>query len=264
MRARTIDGVEIHYEVAGDGPAILLVHGIADSSADWDGIPDRLAEDHTVVTLDLRGHGQSSLAEDYSSLVMVQDVLTVLEATGAEAPLLVGHALGAVVVSLAAIQIPCRGVVNVDQALKFDFFLATIQALEDELRTGDFAGAMREIFDAVGGDLTPEPLRSRLHENRVTIDPEVVLGVWALTLRSTADEVNAMTGVVGNQITVPYLAIYGTDLGPEYPAWLAERIHTTVYEHWEGAGHYPHLVDPDRFVDRIRAFERTLGPAPSS
>lgn len=264
MRARTIDGVEIHYEVTGSGPAVVLAHGVADSSADWDDIPDRLADDHTVVTFDLRGHGRSSLADDYSSLVVTQDMVSVIEASGIESPLLVGHALGAVVASVTATQVPCRGVVNIDQVLKFDPFVTTIHGLEEELRTGDFAAAMTAIFDSVDGGLSPEPIRSRFVGNRARFHRDVALGIWALVLRATPEEVNAMTGVVGQQIAVPYLALHGAEVEDGYPEWLAERIPTTLFEQWPGTGHYPHLVDPERFVTRLREFERAIELSPAT
>lgn len=53
---------------------------------------------------------------------------------------------------------------------------------------------------------------------------------------------------------LPYLALFGIDPGPDHPAWLAERIPGAVVEVWDGSGHYPHLVDPDAFVARLRAF----------
>ena len=259
MFARTVDGVDIHYEVTGDGPPILLAHGVADSSADWDDIPERLAADHTVINVDLRGHGRSGFAEDYSALVMIQDVRAVLGATGVEEPVLVGHALGAVVVSAAAAQVPCRGVVNIDQPLRFDEMVMVLRGVEEELRTGDFLTATQTVFEALDQGLTPDPLRSRLLANRENVHRDVVLGVWDIGFKATPDEINAMTNVVGHQVAVPYLAIYGTPIGEDYPAWLAERIPTARVEHWDGAGHYLHLTDPDRFLDRLARFEAELG-----
>ena len=52
----------------------------------------------------------------------------------------------------------------------------------------------------------------------------------------------------------PYLGLFGIDPGPGYAEWLARRVPGAVVETWEDHGHYPHLVDPDRFVDRIVAF----------
>jgi pimeloyl-ACP methyl ester carboxylesterase len=256
--AQTIDGVDIHYEVTGTGPAVLLAHGVADSSADWGEIPERLADDHTVVNVDLRGHGRSGLADDYSALVMIQDVVAVLTATEVESPLFVGHALGAVVLSAAAAQLPCRGVINIDQPLRFDEMVAVLKGVENELRTGDSMAAMTHVFDELDGGLTPEPLRSSLLANRKAIHRDVALGVWDIAMKSTAEEINAMTGVVGNRVTAPYLAIHGTDQGDGYEEWLVERLPTAVVEWWDRAGHYLHLTHTDRFLNRLVEFEAEI------
>jgi len=55
------EGVRIHYETFGSGPALLMLHGTFHSSADWidTGYVDALKADHQVILLDSRGHGQS-------------------------------------------------------------------------------------------------------------------------------------------------------------------------------------------------------------
>src|SRR5271166_3134503 len=58
------DGVQLHYEVRGDGPAILLSHGFAATSAMFAANIDAFAEAHTVITWDLRGHGDSDSPAD--------------------------------------------------------------------------------------------------------------------------------------------------------------------------------------------------------
>ena len=55
-------------------------------------------------------------------------------------------------------------------------------------------------------------------------------------------------------IRCPYLAIHGIDPGPTYAAWLAGLVPSAVVEVWDGVGHYPQLVDPDRFVSRVETF----------
>ena len=53
------DGVQIHYEAAGTGPAVLLTHGFTASSHMFAGTVADLAADHTVLTWDIRGHARS-------------------------------------------------------------------------------------------------------------------------------------------------------------------------------------------------------------
>ena len=64
FRSRTvrIHGHDVSYRMAGEGPTILLVHGIAGSSTTWKAVMPALAEHYTVIAPDLLGHGQSAKA----------------------------------------------------------------------------------------------------------------------------------------------------------------------------------------------------------
>jgi pimeloyl-ACP methyl ester carboxylesterase len=53
---------------------------------------------------------------------------------------------------------------------------------------------------------------------------------------------------------VPYLALFGLDPSAGYGDWLRERIADSTVEYWIDHGHYPQLVDPDRFVARLHTF----------
>jgi len=54
--------------------------------------------------------------------------------------------------------------------------------------------------------------------------------------------------------STPYLSLFGVDPGPDYQQWLSGFIANSSIELWPEHGHYPHLVDPDRFVTRLREF----------
>ena len=85
-----------------------------------------------------------------------------------------------------------------------------------------------------------------------------MLGVWAPLLELSLEELDALVVSLTADVRVPYLALHGTDPGPDYASWLHGIIPTSTVEVWDGDGHYPHLVEPARFLDRLRAFESTL------
>jgi pimeloyl-ACP methyl ester carboxylesterase len=83
------DGKKIAYDLNGAGPAIVLLHGGGGNRLEWRdaGYVDRLQDDFTVITLDLRGHGESALPTnptDYTIDKMQQDILSVADACGVE------------------------------------------------------------------------------------------------------------------------------------------------------------------------------------
>jgi pimeloyl-ACP methyl ester carboxylesterase len=59
------------------------------------------------------------------------------------------------------------------------------------------------------------------------------------------------------QVRAPYLSLHGDDPGPGYAAWLRARIPTAEVEVWPGLGHWPHRVEPERFLARLQQFHRT-------
>lgn len=93
----------------------------------------------------------------------------------------------------------------------------------------------------------------RIHALR-QLDQDVVLGVWSTVLDTPAADLAEMVAALARGITVPYLSLHSSDPGPGYADWLTELVPTAVVEEWPGVGHYPHLVDPDRFVHRLETF----------
>jgi pimeloyl-ACP methyl ester carboxylesterase len=94
------DGTPIAYRVSGSGEPVVLVHGAGTSSADWVFVQPFLADRYAVVGMDRRGRGKSGDAGHYAMEREAEDILAVLDATGAE--LLVGHSYGALCSMLAA------------------------------------------------------------------------------------------------------------------------------------------------------------------
>jgi pimeloyl-ACP methyl ester carboxylesterase len=93
------DHFKIAYEVCGNGPALMLLHGGGSSRQDWNvgGYVERLIGEFTVITVDLRGHGESDKPldpSDYSTKRMCQDFLAVADACGIEHFNLCGYSFG--------------------------------------------------------------------------------------------------------------------------------------------------------------------------
>ena len=88
-------------------------------------------------------------------------------------------------------------------------------------------------------------------------EQDVVLGVWDVVLTTSAEELGAPIDSMAPAITLPYLAS-ARQRHAGYEEWLTARVPNTTCEVWPDHGHYPHLVDPDRFVARIESFDATL------
>lgn len=250
----TDDGVAIAFDVTGSGPALVLVHGITESRRTWDPLLDDLAGDHTVVRVDLRGHGRSGTGQAYDPIRMAADVAAVVDAAGVADPIVVGHSLGGIVATAYAATRPCRGAVDVDQPLALGDFQELVRGAEPALRSEAYADVLTMMFDAMKG-----PLLSAEEDARVAAlrrpRQEVVLGVWGPLLELDAPGVEAMVESFTGTVSVPFLALHGSDPGDGYRGWLAGAIPTSTLEVWDDHGHHLHLVDPGRFTARLRAFE---------
>lgn len=252
----TDDGVEIAYDVTGDGPPLVLVHGITESRRAWDPLVPSLAEHHTVVAVDMRGHGESGPGASYDPMAMAADVAAVVAHVDLGRPVVVGHSMGGIVVTAYAAAHPCRGVINVDQSIALGEFQEMVRGAEPLLRSDAFDGLMADLFAGLSGPLQPEEVERLTALRRPS--PEVVLGVWGPLLELDPAELDGLVATLTATIDVPYLAIHGHDPGPDYGRWLDHVIPTARLEVWEDSGHYPHLVHQARFVERVAGFERSL------
>ncbi len=91
------DGVQIYYEVHGDGPALLMSHGYSATSQMWAPQIDALSESHTLIIWDMRGHGQSDSPRDeaaYSAALTVDDMSGLLDHLGFDKAVVGGLSLG--------------------------------------------------------------------------------------------------------------------------------------------------------------------------
>jgi pimeloyl-ACP methyl ester carboxylesterase len=188
---------------------------------------------------------------------MAGDVATVIAAAELDRPHVVGHSLGGMVATAAGSMLPFASIVNVDQSLQLASFKSQLMPAEALLRDPDqYQLVVDAMFDSMMGERMSADEAARINGLRHA-DHDVVLGVWELLLTEPEAQIvaivdAALAGYAGN--AVPYLALFGIDPGDDYPSWLSERIVNSTVEYWPGHGHYPHLVDPDRFVARLHQF----------
>jgi pimeloyl-ACP methyl ester carboxylesterase len=253
------DGARIEYVESGEGPPLLLVHGITENHHAWDPIVPALEAHWHVVNVDLRGHGESERRAPYDPVTMATDLNAVVEDAGLDAPLVVGHSLGGVVVTTyGGAGFPSRAIVNVDQPIALGGFKDALEPLIPMLQgtRAEFDTAVGIIFEVLDGPLPPAE-RERLNALS-SPEPEVVLGVWSIVFDTSADDLDVLAADLASGIDVPYLAVHGSDPGDEYLDWLPSVIPTAVFEIWPEAGHYPQLTDPDHFVRRLADFDPAL------
>jgi pimeloyl-ACP methyl ester carboxylesterase len=142
----------------GEGPPVLILHGLFGSARNWATIAKRLAERHRVLAVDLRNHGDSPHAASMRYDEMAEDVLSLIRERGLGAPAIVGHSMGGKVAMVAALLQPesvsWLAVVDVAPVA----YRGTLRAYADAMLGLDIAGpARRAAIDAALAGSVPEP-----------------------------------------------------------------------------------------------------------
>lgn len=93
-----VSSTSIHYESTGEGRPLLFIHGLGSSTRDWERQVEHFAESHRVITVDLRGHGQSDKpGGPYSIRQFSEDVAGLIGDLGVGPVSIVGISLGGMV-----------------------------------------------------------------------------------------------------------------------------------------------------------------------
>jgi pimeloyl-ACP methyl ester carboxylesterase len=132
VRIVTDDGVALEVVERGTGPVLVLVHGFGGAKEDFSDQLDDLARDHRVVTLDLRGHGESDGPEDparYSLDRFAADLSNVLDALDIDSCWLLGHSMGGMIVRRFVLASPQR----VDALILMDTSPGPVPGLDSEM-----------------------------------------------------------------------------------------------------------------------------------
>ncbi|MEU4252399.1 alpha/beta hydrolase [Amycolatopsis sp. NPDC026612] len=275
-RTRVVHGYERAYRMAGRGPALLFLHGIGDDSSTWLDLLASLSADFTVIAPDLLGHGSSAKPRaDYSVAAYacgMRDLLTTLDV---DRVTVVGHSLGGGVAMQFAYQFPerCERLVLVGSggvgagvhpllrlaaAPGAGLVLPLLGTPPAVAALRGFAGLLR-VFDDADLDYV-------LTRYARLVEPGT-RSAFLRTLRSVVD----WRGQVVNMLDrcyltdgIPTLLVWGTE-DRVVPSGHALRAHRAMPGSrlvlFEGAGHFPHRSDPERFLEILREFLAETPPA---
>ena len=126
-RTADVDGLKIHYLKAGQGPAVLLLHGYAETSRMWRPIIPRLAQSCTVIAPDLPGIGDSAIPADGIDITRAAHLIHALaRSLGIANARLVGHDIGLMVAYAYAASFPTE----VTKLVLMDAFLPGVEGWE--------------------------------------------------------------------------------------------------------------------------------------
>jgi pimeloyl-ACP methyl ester carboxylesterase len=147
MPIHDINGIHLHVQQAGDGPDVVLIHGLTGDLSIWFlcQAMRALSVTHRVTAYDLRGHGYSDApTTGYTSADHAGDLIALLDHIGAENASLVGHSFGAVIAMHAAVLAPVR----TNSIVLSDPYFPALRHLEDVSRWGHWQNFRQEALEA--------------------------------------------------------------------------------------------------------------------
>ncbi|WLW50890.1 alpha/beta fold hydrolase [Streptomyces sp. YU58] len=275
VRYRVVHGYRRAFRMAGEGPALVLIHGIGDSSRTWAELIPDLARSHTVIAPDLLGHGSSDKPRaDYSVAAYANGVRDLLTTLGIESATLVGHSLGGGVAMQFAYQFPERterlilvgagGVGReVNPVLRLvslpgaHLMLSCLRLPGMRLQVGLAAHLMKLLDTDLGQDA------AELLTLVDALPDETSRNAFIRTLRAVVDwrgQVVTMLDRCYLTEGMPTMLLWG-DRDSVVPVRHAYGAHEAMpgsrLEIFEGAGHFPFHSDPDRFVSLVEDFTAT-------
>ena len=281
LRHIRIHGHEVGYRMAGEGPALVLIHGLTGSSTTWREVMPTLAERFTVVAPDLLGHGESAKPRgDYSLGAFASGMRDLLVALGIERATVVGHSLGGGVAMQMAYQFPqrCERLVLVNSGGLGRDVHAILRAVSlpgsELVLPLVLAPQVQRLLASFGG------LASRLGFRPSVRGAEIWRSYTGLTetrgRTAFVHTVRSVIDVTGQRVSardrlylaqeVPTLIVWG-DRDRIIPVSHAHATHELIpgstLRIVEGAGHFVPFEAPAAFLDALVGFIDAHEPAHS-
>ena len=268
----TLDGGTIAYEVTGEGPLVVLAHGMGNSREAYRFVvPPLVAAGYRVASVDLRGCGESSVVwKSYTRTDIAGDIIALVRHLGGPA-VLVGHSVSGGAVTIAAAQEPelIAGIVELapftrKQSISLGGLLRVTRYRKGMLRLlgVGLLGSLpiwKSYLDVAFPGVKPADWAAYLDRiGAMLSEPGRMKAVQQMGLSAPID-----AGAQLGNVRCPALIVEGT-LDPDWtdpraegeaivadmPAGLARLAMV------EGAGHYPHTQFPDQVVALVVAFLR--------
>jgi non-heme chloroperoxidase len=268
------DGQSVPVAVVGNGPPVVLVHGLGCWHRHWMPVARRLARSHSVYVWDARGHGQSRPLPGIPITLkrLADDLRQLLDHFGLDRATLVGHSMGALTVMQYLHDhgtARVAGVGVVDQSPRI--------VTDDEWRLGLFGGCSAAMLEGLIAGARKDLAETVLHEIeakanwdwvRARLAPDATLGAWlrrwlhridATSLLDLAESLAVADFRASlRRLDAPLMVVLGKH-SPHYAEvpledWYRSAVPHATVTVYERAGHSPHFTEPARFASELKRF----------
>lgn len=265
-----VDGVRLHYLIAGKGDPVVLLHGFAETGHMWRPLIARLADRHTVIAPDLRGFGQSAAPVDgYAKKAMAQDIHALVKSLKFDRIRLVGHDIGLMVAYAYAAQYPAE----VDRLVLMEAFLPGVGEWNNVFLLRDLwhfhfygktplalvTGRERIYLDHFWNDFAADPAKSvsradrRFYAKAYAQPGHMQAGMEVF--RAFPGDAEDFAGFAKTKLTMPLLVLSGEKAGGPFLIEQGRMVATDVEGVLvNGRGHWLMEEAPDQVIPKLVEF----------
>ena len=266
------DGQVVPVCVLGDGPPLVLVHGVGCSHRDWMPVARRLAKRHCVLAWDARGHGSCRPVRGSITLArLANDLAEMLDHFGLERSVLVGHSMGALTLmqylqSYGTQRVAAVALVDQSPRIVTDesWRLGLFGGCSEAMLSGLIAGARRDLADTLLNEVGARGgawLRAQLGVE-ASLGRMLRRRLGRIDVRPLLDLAESMAQADFRaslaRLDAPLLVVLGAR-SPHYAgvpldAWYRETVKHAEISIYPRAGHSPHVSEPLRFARDLERF----------
>jgi pimeloyl-ACP methyl ester carboxylesterase len=265
-----VNGTRIHYSIAGSGPAVVLLHGYAQTSLMWRPLMPELAKNHTVIVPDLRGAGDSSKPDGgYGKKNMAVDIHELVKSLNIGRASIAGHDIGLMVAYAYSAQFPKE----TDRLILMDAFLPGIGDWKSVWLMRDLwhfhfygptplalvQGRERIYFEHFWNDFAADPQHSvseadrRLYTQAYAQPGGMRAGFEYF--RNFEKDAQDFAALGATKLTMPVLVLTGEKASGEFLIDQAKLVATNVQgQIVKGSGHWLMDEAPGQVIPAIMSF----------
>jgi len=251
--------VKLVSRAYGEGPPLVVLHGLFGSGRNWHTIAGGLAKTHRVYAVDLRNHGRSPWAEPMTYSEMIDDLRLFLDEHDLERASILGHSLGGKTAMLFALLYGqmVEALVVVDIApVRYDHtYLAHVEAMRN-IRLEDCADR-RQVDRQLARGVEDATLRTFLMQNLVSRKGAYAWRVNLEAIGASLEDLSGFPDVQGLDYGGRTLFVSGDRsdyVKPDQEQLIRELFPWAELEVIADAGHRVHADQPDLFLERVAGF----------
>ncbi len=263
--------MELYYRKEGSGPVVVIVHGLYGSSDNWINMGKRLAEKHTVYTIDQRNHGRSPFAPSHTFEDLSNDLADFFNMHQIEFATLLGHSMGGKaamwfaanypgkVEKLVIADIAPKNYLEMNESSQYHLHRNILMAMQEL----DFSTIKNrnEADDKLSEEIDNTRIRKFLLKN-IKRDKKSKQYKWQLNVEVLYDHLDEIVGGVNQKWfedrmpirNYPVIFIKGQKSNyilPEDEALIKEIYPDASIIDIPGAGHWLHAEKPKEFMQAV-------------